>query len=75
MISYGPLWETMAKKGITTYTLINKYGVNPRTINNLKHDRSITLYTMEKLCKILDCQAEGVVTFVFDDEIGVGYDG
>ena len=63
MISYAPLWQTMAKKGITTYTLITKYGVNPRTINNLKHNKSITVYTLEKLCSILGCQAEGVVRF------------
>lgn len=68
VISYEPLWKTMAAKGITTYTLISKYGINPRTIHNLKHDRSITLYTMEKLCSILGCQAEGIVTFIFEDD-------
>lgn len=63
MIDYSPLWNTMESKGITTYTLINKYGINPRTINNLKHNKSITLYTLEKLCSILDCQAESIVKF------------
>lgn len=63
MISYRPLWETMKAKGITTYMLINQHGINPRTVYNLKHNKSITLYTMEKLCKILGCQAESVVVF------------
>lgn len=63
MISYKPLWETMKAKGITTYMLINLHGINPRTVHNLKHNKSITLYTMEKLCKILNCQAEGIVVF------------
>lgn len=67
MISYTPLWKTMEKKGITTYTLINKYGINPRTVHNLKHNKSITLFTMEKLCHILDCQAESIVTFIPDE--------
>ena len=66
MISYEPLWHTMERKHITTYTLINKYGINPRTIHNLKHNKSITLYTLEKLCSILDCQAEGIVVFLPD---------
>ena len=56
----------MAQQGITTYTLINKYNINPRTIHNLKHNKSITLYTMERLCRILHCQAEGVVEFIED---------
>lgn len=64
MISYAPLWRTMEAKGITTYTLIHKYGINPRTIHNLKHDKSITMFTLERLCQILDCQAESVVIFV-----------
>lgn len=66
MISYEPLWKTMENRGETTYTLINKYGINPRTINNLKHNKSITMYTLERLCQILDCQAEGVVRFTED---------
>lgn len=63
MISYKPLWETMQMQGITTYALINHYGINPRTVHNLKHDKSISMYTLEKLCKILQCQAESIVAF------------
>ncbi len=66
MISFAPLWKTMEEKGITTYALINKYGINPRTIHNLKHGKSITLYTLEKLCQVLECQAEAVVIFEED---------
>lgn len=66
LISYAPLWETMKKQGETTYSLINKHGINPRTINNLKHGKSITLYTLERLCTILRCQAEEIVLFVPD---------
>ena len=57
----------MANKQITTYALISKHGINPRTIHNLKHNKSITLYTLEKLCSILDCQAEGIVCFLPDE--------
>lgn len=67
MISYEPLWKTMESKGVTTYALINKYGINPRTIHNLRHNRSVTLYTVEKLCAILGCQAEGIVRFTPDE--------
>ena len=67
MISYDPLWRTMEVKGITTYVLINKYGISSRTVHNLRHNKSITMYTMERLCQILDCQAEGIVVFVPED--------
>lgn len=53
----------MKARGITAYILINHHGINPRTVHNLKHNKSITLYTLEKLCKILNCQAESIVVF------------
>ena len=69
MISYEPLWKTMEQKGITTYAVINRYGINPRTIHNLKHNKSITMFTLEKLCMILKCQADEIVRFLPDNEI------
>lgn len=66
VINYEPLWKTMEQCGETTYTLIHKHGINSRTINNLKHNQSITMYTLERLCQILNCQAECVVRFDFD---------
>ncbi len=64
MISYEPLWETMRQKGITTYNLIHDYDINPRTINNLKHNKGISTYTLEKLCTILKCTATDILEFV-----------
>lgn len=63
MICYNPLWETMRKRDISTYVLINN-NINPRTINNLKHNKSITMYTLEKLCDILSCSPNDVVRFI-----------
>lgn len=63
MVSYEPLWQMMEKRGISTYTLINKHGFNPRTINNLKHNRGITVDTLEKLCKVLECTPNDVIRF------------
>ena len=66
MISYDPLWKTMESKNITTYTLIYKHGINSRTINNLKHNKGITVYTIERLCDILDCTPNDILTFTKD---------
>ena len=67
MISYEPLWRTMKEKNVTTYTLIYKYNISPYTITNLKRNKSITMHTLEKLCKILDCQAESIIVFTKDE--------
>ena len=57
---------TMKERGISTYALINDYSINPRTVNHLKHNKSVTVYKLEKLCKILDCRVEDVVAILPD---------
>ena len=64
LVSYAPLWKTLRDKGFTTYTLINEYKISSRTIYNLKHNKGITLYTLERLCETLDCEITDVVKFV-----------
>lgn len=66
MISYEPLWKTMKEKGVTTYTLIYKMGFSAYTITNLKRNKSITMNTMEKLCKVLQCTPNDIVEFTND---------
>lgn len=68
MVSYKPLWETMESQGISTYTLIEKYGINSRTINNMKHNKGITVYTLERLCNILNCKPNDILEFISDEQ-------
>lgn len=63
MISYAPLWNTMKQQNITTYKLITQYNISSRTIHNLKHNQSITMYTLENLCDVLNCTPNDVVQF------------
>lgn len=63
MISYDPLWRTMKDRGITTYTLIYKMGFSAYTITNLRHNRSITMNTLERLCAVLKCTPNDIVEF------------
>ena len=64
MVSYTPLWETMKKQDVTTYSLIYQHGINPRTINNLKHNKGITVFTLERLCEILHCTPNDIIEFI-----------
>ena len=63
MISYAPLWNTMKQQNITTYKLITQYNISSRTIHNLKHNQSITMYTLENLCDVLNCTPNDLVQF------------
>lgn len=60
MIDFAPLWETMHKKNVTQYQLI-KQGIDNKTLDSLKKNKNITLNTVEKLCRILDCTPNDIV--------------
>lgn len=64
MISYAPLWKTMEAKGVSTYTLITRYGIDSKTVYNLKHNKSVTMFTLGKLCRVLGCTPNDVVEFL-----------
>lgn len=62
IIDFAPLWETMEQKHISQYQLL-KQGIDNKTLDSLKKNKNITLTTMEKLCKILDCEPNDIVRF------------
>ena len=68
MISYAPLYQTMKEKSITTYKLINQYGVSRSLIDRLKHNKPISTVTLNDLCTFLDCRVEDVLLFVKQEE-------
>ena len=62
IIDYGPLWETMKKREVSQYRLLQA-GIDNKTLDALKKNKNITLLTLEKLCSILDCTPNDIVTF------------
>ncbi len=60
MFNYRPLWKTMTEKGVTQYQLL-KQGIDNRTLDSLKKGKSITMITLSRLCRILDCTPNDIV--------------
>ncbi len=67
MISYEPLYKTLKEKGISTYKLINEYGISRSLLDRLKHNRPISTVTLNDLCNILHCKVENVLIFIDDN--------
>lgn len=67
-MSFDPLWETMKRKNISTYKLLHEYGFSHGTYDSLKHNRNVTLQTIDQLCKILHCRVEDIVKYVDENE-------
>ena len=67
MITFDPLWETLKRKNISQYTLIKEYGVSTGTLDALRKNRSVTLHTVNELCRILQCDVADVIRYVPED--------
>lgn len=68
MISYEPFYKTLKEKEISTYKLINQYGVSRSLLDRLKHNKPITTLTLDDLCKMLSCKVEDIIVFKDDNE-------
>ena len=66
MITFDKLWQTMKDRGVSTYTLREKYNIDTRTIRRLKANENITTDTLNILCNILDCQLQDIAEHIKD---------
>ena len=66
MISFDKLWKTMEMKGVSTYFLREKAGVDSKTIRRLKANENMETKTLDKLCAALDCRLEDIAEFIPD---------
>ena len=67
MYDFSPLWETLNEKGISTYMLITRHNVSKGTIDQLKHNRNVTIQTLDNLCQIARVPIDKVVRITMDD--------
>lgn len=64
MIVYDRLWETMKKKNISQYKLINEYHVSAGQLSRLRANSHVSSHTIDLLCSILDCRVEDIMTYI-----------
>lgn len=68
MITFDPLWKTLKDKDISQYDLLNKYEMSRGMLDNLKHNRSITLNTLNDLCNMLGCDISDIIRYTRDNQ-------
>lgn len=64
MIVFDKLWKTMELKGISTYALRERCGIDSKTIRRLKANENIETKTLDKLCEALDCKIEDIAEYI-----------
>ena len=64
MIVYTPLWETLKKKGMSTYTLRVKFNISGSTVQRLRRNMSVSTNTLDDLCELLNCSISDIVEHI-----------
>ncbi len=66
MIKFDKLWITMDKKGVSTYSLREKCGIDSKTVRRLRANDNIETKTLNKLCAALDCTISDIAEYIPD---------
>ena len=68
MIDYSPFWETLEASEESWYTLTKKHKISDSTLHRLKHNKDVTMKTINDLCRILNCRIEDIARYVHSEE-------
>ena len=68
MITYDRLWQTMKRKNISQYKLIKEYGFSNGQLDRLRKNENVNVYTLNMLCRILDCKLEDIAEYIPDEK-------
>ena len=63
-IIYDKLLKLLDEKGITSYTIKKNGVIGQATFKKIKEGGAIDTRTIEKLCKLLDCQPGDIIEYV-----------
>lgn len=66
VIRFDKLWKVMAEKGVTTYVLREKCGIDSKTVRRLRNNDNMETKTLNKLCAALNCKLEDIAEYVED---------
>lgn len=67
MIVFEKLWMTMKAKGVTTYQLREKCGIDSKTVRRLRANENIETKTLDKICAALSCKLEDIAEYQEED--------
>ena len=69
VIVFDKLWVVMKEKGVSTYLLREKCGIDSKTIRRLRANDNMETKTLNKLCSALDCRLnKGIVSRIVRQE-------
>ena len=67
-VSYKKLFDILIDRDITNTQLQRMAGYSANITTRLKNDTYVSLESIEKICRVLDCKVDDIVEFIADRE-------
>lgn len=69
-ISYNLLWKRLIDHGLSKTDMMRRANISTNVLARLGKSAPVSMESMEKICKALNCNIGDVMEFVPDDENG-----
>ena len=66
MIVYNDVLARLAAAGWTAYRIRQEKLISESALQRIRHGQSVTLETIDTICRLLDCQPGSILTYVPD---------
>ena len=70
-IKFDKLFSLMKKRGLSTYRIRKENIISQSALTSLNNDKGVTTNTINKLCKILNCQPGDIMEYVDEDDTNI----
>lgn len=64
--SYNKLWKLLIDKNMLKKDLQEKANLTANTVSSMVKGKSVTLETLGRICRVLDCNIGDIVEVIFD---------
>ena len=68
-VSYKKLFHILIDRGITNTQLQRMAGYSANITTRLKNDTYVSLESIEKICKVLDCGVDDILEFTPEKQV------
>lgn len=69
VVSYKKLFHILIDRGITNAQLQKMAGYSANITTRLKNDTYVSLESIEKICKVLDCGVDDILEFTSEKQV------
>ena len=70
-IKFDKLFSLMKKRGLSTYRIRKENIISQSALTSLNNDKGVTTNTINKLCKVLNCQPGDIMEYVDEDDTNI----